>query len=792
MGIDFKGLLNERQYEACCSTARHLRIVAGAGTGKTRVLTYRIAYLISENEINPSRIVAITFTNKVAKEMEERVDKIMKDNGTPLTVHRPLIATFHGFCYRFLRRECALLKDFNSQFSVADDEMQKELFKHVFLDLHIPDDKDIRSDITKKIGFFKNKGIFPDEVNESMFTSSGPATPKEIIDCYKKYQSLLKKNNSLDFDDLLMYTAKILDDYPEVRERWHRKFDAYLIDEFQDTDSVQYKLVKHLLSSHTSLTVVGDPDQTIYTWRGADSNLIQNSLPKDFPDLQTVTLDLNYRSTQQILDKANMLIKFNSNRLDKSLRAFNEEEGKDVTFTPCNSSDSEASLVINKILELHRNGVEYKDIVIIYRSNYLSQPFEHALTRNKIPYAVYGGLKFYDRAEIKDALAYMKLLVNPKDDYSFFRVLKAPSRGIGAVSYEIIKETANRLGKSNFETCIENLDEIPLKPTLIDRLTEFKTVYDETVNQLKEAKPEEVKDVIDHYLNNIGFKKYINDIDTKEDKNSLDTNEQNTRMKNVRTLIGLLGNYMESDNFDEEGNLLENSLEEFLIDAALQSAQDEIKDNNKVLLMTAHVSKGLEFPYVFVVCLDENIFPTGHAIERGNKGIEEERRLCYVAITRAKKQLFLSSQGGYSFATKGYNTPSQFVKEIGFNQEAPKPSNSNDLYNGGGRGFYKSNSYSNDNKHYSKYNGYFSSNSSKFNSNSTPKTQNVVYKASSSNISKVKAATEVYVIGDKVAHSSFGVGTVIKVEPSIIVVKFPEPYGEKRLVKGFKAFRKVS
>lgn len=208
MGIDFKGLLNERQYEACCSTARHLRIVAGAGTGKTRVLTYRIAYLISENEINPSRIVAITFTNKVAKEMEERVDKIMKDNGTPLTVHRPLIATFHGFCYRFLRRECALLKDFNSQFGVADDEMQKELFKHVFLDLHIPDDKDIRSDITKKIGFLKNKGIFPDEVNESMFTLSSPANPKEIIDCYKKYQSLLKKNNSLDFDDLLMYTAK--------------------------------------------------------------------------------------------------------------------------------------------------------------------------------------------------------------------------------------------------------------------------------------------------------------------------------------------------------------------------------------------------------------------------------------------------------------------------------------------------------------------------------------------------------------------------------------------------------
>lgn len=261
-------------------------------------------------------------------------------------------------------------------------------------------------------------------------------------------------------------------------------------------------------------------------------------------------------------------------------------------------------------------------------------------------------------------------------------------------------------------------------------------------------------------------------------------------MKNVRTLIGLLGNYMESDNFDEEGNLLENSLEEFLIDAALQSAQDEIKDNNKVLLMTAHVSKGLEFPYVFVVCLDENIFPTGHAIERGNKGIEEERRLCYVAITRAKKQLFLSSQGGYSFAIKGYNTPSQFVKEIGFNQEAPKPSISNDLYNGGGRGFYKSNSYSNDNKHYSKYNGYFSSNSSKSNSNSMPKTQNVVYKASSSNISKVKAATEVYVIGDRVAHSSFGVGTVIKVEPSNIVVKFPEPYGEKDWSKGSKPLEK--
>lgn len=786
MGINFENLLNQHQYEACCSPAKHLRIIAGAGTGKTRVLTYRIAYLISEMEINPNRIVAITFTNKVAKEMQERVEKLMDENGINLGINRPLIATFHGYCYRFLRRESNALDGFNTKFGIAEEDEQKSIFKQVFESMRIDKDKDLQKEIISKIGNLKSDGVFPEDVTEDMLPSFGLAKPSEIIDAYQRYQDRLKQLNKMDFDDLLMFTVRILKEREDIRNRWKRKFDAYLIDEFQDTNLLQYELVQFLLSDRTMLSVVGDPDQTIYTWRGAKSDLIQHALPKDFSDLETVTLDLNYRSTQKILDKANMLIKNNLGRLDKSLVAFNKEEGDDVTYTSCSSDEMEAGLVVNKILDLYRNGAMYKDMVIIYRSNYLSRPFENKLTANKIPYAVYGGMKFFDRMEVKGALAYMRLLVNPQDDFSFIRTLNQPARGVGIVSYQNIKNFAVSKGLGTFEACLENLDDIPLKPAMYSSLKKYFETYKEYAEKLQFAKKEDVKGIIDIYLNKMGFIKYINDLDTREDRKSFDTNDKNTRMKNVLSLMGMLTEFLENDHFDEEGNPIEPSLEEFLIDVALQSAQDEVDDANKVLLMTAHVSKGLEFPCVFVVGLDQRIFPTSHAEEKGLMAIEEERRLCYVAVTRAKTKLFISSQGGFSYIYQGYNMPSQFIEEMGF-----KKINTQSIYRDESINNKWSGGYSNKSKGRYEYDGVFKQQKKPTRQPLKP----VIVQApvaATPNFSQTKLESEMYSIGDKIAHVSFGKGEVIEVTTKEIIVKFDEPFGVKKLMKGFKAFRKVA
>lgn len=784
MEIDFRKTLNERQFEACCSSAQHLRILAGAGTGKTRVLTYRIAFLITKVGLAPNRIVAITFTNKVAKEMNERVTKIMNDSGNNMGAFSPLISTFHGYCYRFLRRECRHLEGFNTKFSVADEDMQKNIFKQVFDLMKLPNEKDLRADIVKKIGGLKSKGLFPEDVRPEMLSSYSLSTPSQVLDSYKLYQQKLKKDNALDFDDLLMYTKKILIENEDVRSYWQRKFDAYLIDEFQDTNLLQYDLIKLLLSPHSLLTVVGDPDQTIYTWRGAESELISSGLPKDFKDLVTVTLDLNYRSTQEILDRANLLIKYNSDRIDKSLTAFDHKQGNDVHYQANSSNKMESALVGNEIIDLRRKGVDYKDIALIYRSNYLSQPLEEFFTKNRIPYIVYGGLKFFDRAEVKDAVAYMKLLINPQDDYAFLRVLKAPLRGIGDQSLAIIEKYADAHNISVFEAVVSHLDELNLKPNLQKRMEEFRTIYWDYESKINTVENDEMKDLIDVYLNKMGFIDHVNQIDTKEDKKNLDSNDSGTRLKNVRALLDQLDSFMNSSHYDEDGKEIEPSLEEFLIDVALQTSQDEIKDANKVTMMTAHVSKGLEFPYVFVVGLDEGIFPTNHALQRGPKAVEEERRLCYVAVTRAKKELWLSSQGGYSYVANNENSPSQFIFEMQLKDNTPKPKapayENNSYY--GGRGYGQSGR-----GNYKTYNGYFGSG---VNKTKTTKPQEVKVVATHPT-GFSKQVGEDYKVGDKVVHVSFGVGDVIGVDKGTITVHFKDPYGDKVLMKGFKAFRKM-
>lgn len=785
MSMDFQKELNQRQYEACSSPAHRLRIIAGAGTGKTRVLTYRIAYLITHFGVYPQRIVAITFTNKVAKEMTERVAKIMESEGMEKRF-RPLICTFHGYCYRFLKREMDQIPGMNNQFSVLDDDDAKGVWKTVFDEVGIPDDKDSRRYVVSQVSGLKSRGIFYESASASMLPPFGPVRPETVLKAYGAYQRILKENNTLDFDDLLMFTLKILTEKPEVRSAWQQKFDAYLVDEFQDTNELQYRLIQLLLSPNGSLTVVGDPDQTIYTWRGADNDIISKQLPHDYKDLVTVTLDLNYRSTQKILDRANMLIKNNSDRLDKSLTANNKDEGQDVVYTPCYSQENEAAVAVNNILALRRAKAKYADIAIIYRSNYLSSAFEKALTQNRIPYAVYGGQKFLDRKEVKDALAYLRLLVNPKDDFSFLRVIKAPSLGIGDKTLAMLKSYAESQGLGLWEAVHFHLEDLPLRAGIKLRLRQDITAYETCQGQIGTTTDGvAMTSLLNAYLTSVGFIGFVQEQDTREEKDAIDVNDKDTRLKNVQELLSQIRDFLNSDDlFDESGNPIQGSLEDFLIDVALQADQDTMEAADKVMLMTVHVSKGLEFPYVFVVGLNDDVFPSSHAFERGNKGIEEERRLFYVAITRAKKGLYLSSFNGYSFSSGSPFVPSMFLKEIGFNIKPTGNPFATDWYGKGNAHMVGKVTH-----------GFIppAQRQQPANPSYLSHKADELLNIRHSYPNKKPVGVSLFSIGDKIAHISFGVGEIVAVSPTSITVKFKEPYGTKTLAKSFtKAFKKVT
>lgn len=768
MKIDFYNELNPKQFDACTSDAQYLRVVAGAGTGKTRVLTYRIAYLITERLIVPHRIVAITFTNKVAKEMQDRVQAILDKYQIDVGGKRPLISTFHGFCYRFLRRESKYMDGFTSNFVIADDDAQDDVFKSVFDELQIAKDKAVRKYIKDVIGNLKSKAIFSDDVQESDVPMFGLAQPKVVIACYKVYQRILKQRNSLDFDDLLMFTFKILVENYEIRDMWCRKYDAYLVDEFQDTNKLQYQILTLLMGDQTMLTVVGDPDQNIYTWRGADCELFQKTLPFDFPSLKTITLDLNYRSTQKILDRANNLIANNKKRIPKNLQAFKSKNDEEVTFHPFDSPESEAAYVRNEILGLKMSGAEYKDIAIIYRSNFVSSAFESELAKNKIPYNIIGGQKFYDRAEIKDALSYMRLLVNPLDDFSFARAITAPRIGMGDVTIKELKKIAVQNNKTVFQLCMEDFDILPLKGKTRTNLEVFKDAYWNALGELNTDEPDEIRDAVYKFLTDTRFIDYVNKKDLEEDKTNLDSNDTNGRIKNIHELMSQLYTFLTSDNFDEDGNIIPPTLDEFLISIAIQYAEDEVENSNKVTLMTAHASKGLEFPYVFVVSLNEDILPSAHAQEKGLDGIEEERRLCYVACTRAKEKLFLSSRGGYDFVAQCNYTTSRFVYEMGF------PRTNTNLFSYGGS--TKGKSAPSSSKGWTPV----------ISKKPAPLTPTVHTSLS------FRPIEDAYMIGDKIQHDSFGTGEVIEVGKTDIAVKFENGIGVKKLSKGFKKMRKIS
>ena len=652
--MNFEKELNEKQYEAVTTSYPNVRIIAGAGSGKTRVLTYRIAYLISEMGVLPWKILAITFTNKVANEMKNRVISMIPECERDLT-----IKTYHSFAAMFLRKEIPLI-GFPQSFTILDEEDQTKLIKDIASELGFRRGDKIVGKALNYIGSQKLHERYPDDINIVKETFEDE---KLCLQFYTRYEEEKTKQMSLDFDDLLLKTIYILENFPSTRMKWQERYEHILVDEFQDTNDIEFKLMKLLSKPSTCHYVVGDPDQTIYTWRGANQDIILD-LQKTYLDMETIILNRNYRSTSKILNSANKLIAHNKLRVKKDLYTENED-GKEIVVHRSPSSRSEADYVareINRLVQVE--GYTYKDIAVLYRSNYITMDFEASLVKNQIPYRIYGGQKFYQRREIKDVLAYFHLIINVKDDISFERIINVPRRGIGDTTINILKQECSNKSKSMYEYIrdlnVEN-DYTDLPKKAVNSLKMMIMVIEKARDDID--KNEEVfSKILEDMILSFGYYDYL----SKED-------DGDERIENVKGLFEDIRHYLKSNP--------ESKFDEYLQNIALISSQDELIDGEYVTLMTVHTAKGLEYPVVFVVRLNAGVFPHVRSFaENGYKGLEEERRLCYVAMTRAKKLLYLTFAGDYSYVLGGNLLPSQFLKESG-NDIVNKPEEYNPFRN---------------------------------------------------------------------------------------------------------------
>ena len=741
--MDYQSLLNDKQYAAVSTKSQYVRIIAGAGSGKTRVLTYRVAYLISNFHVDPSRILAIAFTNKVASEMKERASKLV---GELLgSVPNLNISTFHSFCARFLRSECRYI-GYPIGFTIYSDDDQMRLVKSLADGMGYKKGSDEVKNALAYIRKMKTKGLYPEDINvsKSMY--------EEDKISYKFYQQYeLKKTESLglDFDDLLLKTIEILENHPTVKEYWSKKYDDILVDEFQDTNDVQYHLMKLLINPSTSVYVVGDPDQTIYTWRGANQNIIIG-FDKEFPFAETVILNQNYRSTKVILDAANKLIMNNKKRVPKDLFT-NSAGGDKISLKQCSTPEAEADWVASQISYLgqHNKNEEgepnYSNTAILYRSSYMTRPFESALKDQGIPYRIFGGVRFYERMEVKDLLAYFNLFVNPQDNVSFERIVNVPKRGIGDVSLGRIRDEAADFGVSEYEYLLhieDHKETTTISPKVIFVLSTLIKKMEDTKEKLKENL-EAYSGILKDFTTDIGYFSYLaEDEDPDED-----------RVKNVNSLFDDISHFIDKNP--------DSSFDQYLQNVTLLTSQDDMNGGNYVSLMTIHVAKGLEFDNVFVISLNEGSFPSQRAeLESGRDATEEERRLAYVAFTRAKKKLFLSCNTAYTYVTDSHAVPSQYFKEAGL--ELPHSDYSSD--NSWTPGFTRKKSTS----------SFFSDGNSISPFDKEP--EPVVREKPRTN-----GITD-WAVGDRVHHEKFGDGTLVEIiDKSIIIINF-DTAGKKTLL----------
>ena len=630
--------MNDRQAEAVQTTEGPLLIMAGAGSGKTRVLTHRIAYLIDEKMVNPWNILAITFTNKAAREMRERAEKLKTE------AQDCLIATFHSMCVRILRREADHI-GYNRNFTIVDPGEQRTLMKRILKNLNLDPKKWNERAILGTISNAKN-----DLIDEVAYANlAGDMYTEIVAKCYTAYQKELRQSEAMDFDDLIMLTLRLFDQNPDVLTYYQQRYQYIHVDEYQDTNHAQYQLVKLLASRFKNICVVGDADQSIYGWRGAD---MQNILDfeKDYPEAKVVLLEENYRSTKTILQAANEVIRNNRNRRPKNLWTQNED-GEEIVYYRANDEQDEALFVARTIDQLSREGYSHKDFAVLYRTNAQSRTVEEALLKSNIPYTMVGGTKFYSRKEIRDVISYLNLIANPSDNISYERVVNEPKRGVGPGTVEKIRDFASSQEISLLDASA-NILLSPVKGKAAQAVYDFANMLLDLREHLDDYT---VTELVEAVLEKTGYAAALV---------AQATLESQARIENIEEFLSVTKNFDESpDNSSDESGL--DKLSRFLNDLALIADTDDgDQESSEVTLMTLHAAKGLEFPVVFLVGMEENVFPLSRASEDEDE-LEEERRLAYVGITRAEKILYLTNANSRMLYGKtNYNQPTRFLREI--------------------------------------------------------------------------------------------------------------------------------
>ncbi|WP_071458412.1 DNA helicase PcrA [Bacillus massilinigeriensis] len=738
--------LNPEQQKAVKTTDGPLLLMAGAGSGKTRVLTHRIGYLIVEKGVNPYNILAITFTNKAAREMRERIGGIMGGAADDIW-----ISTFHSMCVRILRRDIDRI-GFSRNFTILDSTDQQSVIKSILKEKNMDPKKFDPRAILGTISSAKNELITPEEYSKT----TGDYFANMVSEVYTEYQKRLRKNNALDFDDLIMSTITLFQRVPEVLEYYQRKFQYIHVDEYQDTNRAQYMLVKLLAARFRNLCVVGDSDQSIYRWRGADiANIL--SFEKDYPNASVILLEQNYRSTKKILLAANKVIENNLNRKPKNLWTENSDGNKIVYFR-ADSEQGEAQFIIGKIQELIRTkGRKHSDIAILYRTNAQSRAIEEAFLKSNIEYSIVGGIKFYDRKEIKDILAYLRLISNPDDDISLQRVINVPKRAIGSTSVDKIANFAAMHDMSMFQA-LQSLELIGLSPKAEKAAAEFRSLISNFTNMQEFLS---VTELVEDILDKSGYREML-----KAEKSI----EAQSRMENLDEFLTVTKSFEDSSE--------DKSLVGFLTDLALVADIDRLDDDGEkktdtVTLMTLHSAKGLEFPVVFLIGMEEGVFPHSRSLMEEAE-MEEERRLAYVGITRAEEELFITNaQMRTLYGRTNMNPESRFIKEIPsdlIEDAVPKKKGSP-----------------------------FESSASAFSTGSrkSPSTYGerrgmrpAVRRPEASS-----AAPGDWKVGDKAKHGKWGTGTVVSVKGSgegmELDIAFPSPTGVKRLLAKFAPIEKA-
>lgn len=632
--MDIYDTLNEQQKEAVFCTEGPLLLLAGAGSGKTRVLTHRIAYLIDQG-VNPYHIMAITFTNKAAREMRERVDQLVGYGAENIWV-----STFHSTCVRILRRHIDKL-GYGNSFTIYDGDDQKSLIRSICktykIDIKTMPERSIISEISSA----KDEFITPSEYE---IKNQFDFRKKKIAEIYKEYQKQLRSNNALDFDDLLFKTVELFQFHPEVLDYYQERFRYIMIDEYQDTNTIQFQLVSMLARKYRNLCVVGDDDQSIYRFRGANIKNILN-FENIFPDAQTIKLEQNYRSTKNILNAANEVIAHNHGRKEKKLWTENEE-GDFIEFHQYEAEHEEAGQIAEKIEELSNEGYEYKNIAILYRTNAQSRVFEERFMIKNIPYRIVGGTNFYQRKEVKDMISYLKAVDNGQDDLAVKRIINVPRRGIGAATVNKVETYAIEHGISFLDACFE-AEQITTLGNAKKKIQGFADLIQEFRNQEAIGT---LKELFDEIIQKTG---YVEELKAEE------TEEALGRIENIEELLNKIVTYEE----ETQEPTLEGLLEEIALVADIDNLEES---DNRVVLMTLHSAKGLEFPYVFICGMEDGIFPSYMTIMSENDDdMEEERRLCYVGITRAKKKLYLSAaKRRMVHGRTQFNSVSRFIDEI--------------------------------------------------------------------------------------------------------------------------------